>query len=117
VAGLPPLSGFIGKVLLLKAVAPGVQAALLWSLLLGGSLLCLVALSRAGSTLFWRVGNDTLGSAELDRGRLLATLALLATALLLVAFAAPLLDYVQATAVQLHDVDLYRQVSLPGATP
>lgn len=117
VVGLPPLSGFIGKVLLLKAVAPGVQAALLWSLLLGGSLLCLVALSRAGSTLFWRVGNDVLGSAELDRGRLLATFALLATALLLVAFAAPLLDYVQATAVQLHDVDLYRQVSLPGATP
>src|SRR3989344_5697166 len=44
VAGLPPLSGFIGKLLLLRSLEPGVQALMLWSVVLGGGLLTLVAL-------------------------------------------------------------------------
>ncbi|MNR67581.1 hypothetical protein D3C85_1916650 [compost metagenome] len=51
-----------------------------------------------------------LGSAELDRGRVFATLLLLAGSLVLVAFAQPLMDYVQASALQLHDLDLYRAI-------
>ncbi|MNR68055.1 hypothetical protein D3C85_1923730 [compost metagenome] len=55
-----------------------------------------------------------LGSAELDGGRLFATLALLAGSLVLVVFAQPLLDYAQASAAQLHDQNLYRAI-LQGA--
>ncbi len=110
VAGLPPLSGFFAKLLLLQAAAPGAGALPLWSVLLIGGFVCLVALSRAGSTLFWRTGHQVLGSAELDGGRLFATLLLLAGSLVLVAFAQPLLDYAQATAVQLHDLSLYRAI-------
>ncbi|MNJ81457.1 hypothetical protein D3C77_802760 [compost metagenome] len=51
-----------------------------------------------------------LGSAELDGGRLFATLLLLAGSLVLVAFAQPLLDYAQASAAQLHDLQLYRGI-------
>ncbi|NWL78904.1 monovalent cation/H+ antiporter subunit D [Pseudomonas taiwanensis] len=110
VAGLPPLSGFFAKLLLLQAAPPGAGALPLWSVLLIGGFVSLVALSRAGSTLFWRTGYQVLGSAELDGGRLFATLLLLAGSLVLVAFAQPLLDYAQATAVQLHDVNLYRAI-------
>src|SRR5690606_5941616 len=90
VAGLPPLSGFFAKLLLLQAVPPGAGALPLWSVLLIGGFVSLVALSRAGSTLFWRTGQQVLGSAELDGGRLFATLALLAGSLVLVVFAQPL---------------------------
>ncbi|MCY1268401.1 Na(+)/H(+) antiporter subunit D [compost metagenome] len=114
VAGLPPLSGFFAKLLLLQAVPPGAGALPLWSVLLIGGFVSLVALSRAGSTLFWRTGQQVLGSAELDGGRLFATLALLAGSLVLVVFAQPLLDYAQASAAQLHDQNLYRAI-LQGA--
>ncbi|HSP32473.1 MAG TPA: monovalent cation/H+ antiporter subunit D, partial [Halomonas sp.] len=53
VAGLPPLSGAFGKALMLNA-AEGAQRLWLWPLLLLTSLTALIALSRAGSTLFWR---------------------------------------------------------------
>ncbi|MNE16660.1 Na(+)/H(+) antiporter subunit D [compost metagenome] len=114
VAGLPPLSGFIGKLLLLRAVEPGLQALFLWPVLLGGGLATLIALSRAGSTLFWRVGLSQLDSAELDGGRLLACIGLLLLSPLLVGLAAPLLAYVEATAAQLLDLQLYRQILVPG---
>lgn len=117
VAGLPPLSGFVGKLLLLRALEPGLQALLLWPLVLGGGLLILIALSRAGSTLFWRVGRSQLDSAELDYGRLLACMALLLLSPLLMVLAAPILNYVEATASQLHDLQLYRQIVLPGGAP
>lgn len=114
VAGLPPLSGFIGKLLLLRAIEPGLQALFLWPVVLVGGLATLVALSRAGSTLFWRVGQSQLDSAELDTGRLLACIGLLLLSPLLVGLAAPLLAYVDATANQLLDLQLYRQIVLSG---
>ena len=111
VIGLPPLSGFLGKLLLLQA-QPSLA---LWAVLLLGGFAVLVALSRAGSTLFWRVGLSSLDSAELDHGRLGACLLLLACALLLVLLAAPLLDYAQAAAAQLHDLPLYRSIIAEAA--
>ena len=112
IAGLPPLSGFLGKLLLLRAVGDSHYALWLWPLLLIGSLAVLVALSRAGSTLFWRVGLDQLDSSELDRGRLLACVGLLLLSPLLTVLAAPVLDYLAATAQQLHELGPY--MSLGG---
>ncbi len=63
IAGLPPLSGFVGKALILDALlqsagqeAPrlGPDWMLSWILVLGSSLLVMVGLSRAGITLFWQ---------------------------------------------------------------
>ncbi|TXH97445.1 MAG: monovalent cation/H+ antiporter subunit D [Pseudomonas sp.] len=114
VVGLPPLSGFLGKLLLLQAVPPGGLALAFWSILLLSGLAALVAFSRAGSTLFWRVGTSSLDSAELDGGRLVACLILLACSLLLVSVAAPVLDYVTAAAAQLHDLAPYRALISGG---
>ncbi|MDT9156057.1 proton-conducting transporter transmembrane domain-containing protein, partial [Escherichia coli] len=69
VVGLPPLSGFLGKLMLLNA-APSVA---LWSVLLLGGFAALLAMSRAGSVLFWRVEGGPFEHAELDGGRLFAT--------------------------------------------
>ncbi|MNN52736.1 putative monovalent cation/H+ antiporter subunit D [compost metagenome] len=83
-------------------------------MLLVSGLVTIVALSRAGSTLFWRTGRSMLDSAERDAVRLLATVGLLFTAFLLILFARPMLDYAQATATQLLDVEQYRQAILGG---
>ncbi|MEX6503148.1 monovalent cation/H+ antiporter subunit D [Pseudomonas zhanjiangensis] len=114
VAGLPPLSGFLGKLLLLRSVEPGAQALLLWPVVLLGGLATLIALSRAGSTLFWRVGRSQLDSAELDYGRLFACASLLLLSPVLVGLAAPVLEYVEATVDQLHDLQTYRQLLQAG---
>src|SRR5690606_3661805 len=51
--GLPPLSGFIGKFLLLGEV-PDADTGWVYAAVLGSSLLALIGLSRTGSRLFWR---------------------------------------------------------------
>ncbi|WP_280817813.1 proton-conducting transporter transmembrane domain-containing protein, partial [Parasedimentitalea maritima] len=51
VAGLPPLSGALGKVMLMNA-GDSAQRLWFWHLLLATGLCAIVALSRAGSTLF-----------------------------------------------------------------
>ncbi|MCA1773478.1 MAG: monovalent cation/H+ antiporter subunit D, partial [Halomonas sp.] len=66
VAGLPPLSGAFGKALMLNA-AEGSQRLWLWTLVLLAGLASLIALSRAGSTLFWRSHRGDLSGRPLPR--------------------------------------------------
>lgn len=114
VAGLPPFSGFLGKVMLLRAIEPGAEAIALWSVVLVGGLGMLIALSRAGSLVFWRASSDAQGGAA-DPVRLLATVGLLFGSLALVAAAGPLQAFMQATAAQLLDVRPYLQIVQGGA--
>ncbi|MFJ3052469.1 monovalent cation/H+ antiporter subunit D [Pseudomonas nitroreducens] len=114
VAGLPPLSGFLGKLMLLRSVSGGSEAIALWSVVLVSGLVTIVALSRAGSTLFWRTGLSVLGSANREPVKMLASFALLASAPLMVVAARPLIDYTQAAAAQLLDAGLYRHAILLG---
>ncbi|WP_298291901.1 monovalent cation/H+ antiporter subunit D [Thiomonas sp.] len=55
VAGLPPLSGFVGKFMLLQAALGQPHWIWVWAVVLGGGLATLVALSRSGTSLFMRV--------------------------------------------------------------
>ncbi|GGJ88992.1 monovalent cation/H+ antiporter subunit D [Pseudomonas matsuisoli] len=107
IAGLPPFSGFLGKVMLLQATPVGYQALVIWPVVLVGGLGMVIALARAGSTLFWRMSCSPLETADLDRVRLVATAGLLLGSPLLVVFAAPVHAYVQATARQLLDLAPY----------
>ena len=66
----------------------------------------IIALSRAGTTLFWRANNVAL-EVRLDRIQLAATLGLLLGSPLLMAAAAPLHSYTLETARQLLDVSAY----------
>ncbi|MDI4637053.1 MULTISPECIES: monovalent cation/H+ antiporter subunit D [Halomonadaceae] len=100
VAGLPPLSGGIGKAFLMVAATPA-QQPWLWPLLLIAGLCSLVALSRAGSTLFWRSHEGEPSDLPLGRRQLFGVTWLLGASPLLVLLAGPVSDYTQATAEQL----------------
>ncbi|MEZ5905633.1 MAG: Na+/H+ antiporter subunit E [Geminicoccaceae bacterium] len=52
--GLPPLSGFIGKLLILEAVQIDPLWPWIWAIILVTSLLAITAFSRAGSLVFWK---------------------------------------------------------------
>ncbi|MEL6234595.1 MAG: monovalent cation/H+ antiporter subunit D [Pseudomonadota bacterium] len=54
IAGMPPLSGYLGKLLVLDAARDHAQATLVWAVVLGGSLVMILGLARAGSTVFWK---------------------------------------------------------------
>ncbi len=103
-AGLPPLSGFFAKLLILQATTPGPQMAWLWSVLIIGSFFTLVAYSRAGSIVFWRTVEGHVAQSE--RLTLPVTVAaggLVAMAVVIVLLAGPISAYVDATAQQLFN--------------
>ena len=110
--GLPPFSGFIGKLLILDAARDRGDQAWIWAVVLGASFVATVGFARAGSMLFWH----SSAMEEPDDGRRMrapgpmalwsaaAPVALLA---LLTALAGPALTYTRATAAQLYDTGLY----------
>ncbi|HSI57994.1 MAG TPA: monovalent cation/H+ antiporter subunit D [Ideonella sp.] len=113
-AGLPPLPGFIGKLMVLQAAGPHPWAAPVWGVVLAAGFLTLVALARAGSILFWSVRADGDGTvpAGASARLLAATLALLAAGVAMSAFAAPLKRYTDAAAAQLADRAAYARAVL-----
>lgn len=110
-AGLPPLSGFFGKVLILKSVEPGPHMAWLWAVLLMGSFLSLIAYSRAGSIVFWRTVDGHLEKTEPLKGTVSVSAgALIALTVVIVLLAGPLNEYTDATAAQLFDTAAYTDI-------
>jgi multicomponent K+:H+ antiporter subunit D len=117
-AGLPPLPGFIGKLLVLEAAAAHPWQAAIWSVVLVAGLLTLVGLARAGSLLFWHVRDERPGSGASGASpRLLgATLSLLALTVVMSVAAAPIQRYTAAAAAQLSDREGYARAVLGGRT-
>jgi multicomponent K+:H+ antiporter subunit D len=104
VTGLPPLSGFIGKLQLLNSVPESVIG-WVWAAILVSSLMAIIGLSRSGTRLFWRVDPVPEGTAPmpLRRSEIAATMLLLGYGVAMTLFAGPLLRYTDATAAQLLD--------------
>jgi multicomponent K+:H+ antiporter subunit D len=109
-AGLPPLSGFIGKFLILRA-AP--DRPWVWAVILVAALAGVIALARAGSRLFFNARAATApppdGAPEAHSAwrELIACGGLLGLILALTLGAGPAFDFAQATALQLADPAAY----------
>ncbi|KDE40957.1 Na(+) H(+) antiporter subunit D [Nitrincola lacisaponensis] len=112
--GMPPLSGFIGKALLLQAADSGASMAWSWSAILLAGLAAIIALSRAGTTLFWRVTSLNEEGEQVPVAKLLAVSLLLICSPLLVIFAGPVTAVTSTAAAVLHDPALSVDALLPA---
>ncbi|MDO3387059.1 monovalent cation/H+ antiporter subunit D [Gilvimarinus sp. SDUM040013] len=107
VIGMPPLSGFLGKVMLMRSTVTDEQTFWLWFLLLASSLIMVTALSRSGSTIFWRTESRTTKASKTDKLALSAVMALFATSLVLSFAASPVVQYTNALAEQIMQPSIY----------
>ncbi|MEN9410875.1 MAG: hypothetical protein RL216_2849 [Pseudomonadota bacterium] len=116
-AGMPPLSGFLGKLLILDATRD--NAPLIWTTLLVTSFLMILGLARAGSTLFWK-SHATEGTPPHHAPQPMAfaaTATLLLALAALTAMAGPVTDWLATTAQQLHDPAAYIAANRMGEDP
>lgn len=116
VIGLPPLSGFVGKVMLLQAAETGTQGFWLWGVLLIGSLVVMMALSRSGSTFFWRTEDRVAETERADPWALVAIGGLLSMSVLLTVGGDTVMHFTQALARQIMTPDLYIHAVLTHQT-
>ncbi|MFZ3582378.1 monovalent cation/H+ antiporter subunit D [Loktanella sp. DJP18] len=133
--GLPPLSGFVGKLLILDAARASGLVWWVWGTVLVGSLVAVVGFSRAGSQVFWR-SHQTASNAEpfpeSEKSEanvpdssppqpvlpMVAIGSLIALLVALTVFAGPTTRVLSATALQLFDPAPYVDavLSMPGKT-
>jgi len=113
-AGLPPMPGFIGKLMLLQAANDHPWAVAVWAVVLVVGFFTLVGLARAGSILFWSVRPDMPAGSRSGSSPalLLATVSLLFMSVLLSVLAAPVQRYTAAAALQMTDRDAYARAVL-----
>jgi len=117
--GLPPLAGFLGKALLLDAAIGSALAVPTWAVVLLAGLGTIVALSRAGSVLFWRSPATPASVPDAARstpGQFAAIGLLVAAMAAAAAWAGPLHAYTSAASRQLFDPAAYVGAVL-GARP
>jgi multicomponent K+:H+ antiporter subunit D len=112
-AGLPPLSGFLGKLLVLDAARDAAWAAAIWAAILAGSLVAVVGFARGGSVLFWHTTDDAAIGRAVSPLALTATFGLVAMLAALTLFAGPVSVFLEATASQLMDRDAAIAAILP----
>ncbi|WP_171207807.1 MULTISPECIES: monovalent cation/H+ antiporter subunit D [unclassified Ruegeria] len=129
-AGMPPLSGFIGKLLVLDASRDAPDATAVWAVILIGSFVTIVGLARAGTSIFWKSYDAAItpppagetdddmqvsSTPEPSPGLAFASVfGVVAGLALLTIFAGPALTYASGTAAQLFTPDDYISAVLGG---
>jgi multicomponent K+:H+ antiporter subunit D len=118
--GLPPLSGFIGKILVLDATKTSGAMGWIWSSILGTSLVVIIGFSRAGTTVFWK--SEAYEEPE-EPARptarplpIMAASALVAGTVLLSVVGGPVTRMMETTARQLLERRPYIEAVLGGST-
>jgi len=122
-AGLPPLSGFVGKVAMIDALlrargaAPNdfpAEAWTLFALLIASGLLAAVAFTRAFIAHFWALQDRAAPRLRVIEG--LPVALLLAACVSLAVYGDRALTYLRGASAQLHEPDLYVRAVL-GSQP
>ncbi|QLE96578.1 monovalent cation/H+ antiporter subunit D [Neptunomonas phycophila] len=111
--GLPPFSGFVGKVLVLQSSVGAAQMAWVWGAVLIASLMSVIAASRGGSTLFWRISSETNEKKIIAKPKLFAIYFLLSASPLLVIFGGQVSDFTSQAALQLYQLGVQPELLLP----
>lgn len=116
--GVPPLSGFFGKVLILTASLEHGWSSVVLAVILVASFLMVITMARTGSLLFYDVltdeearGTSAKGEAS-DPVSKLAVVSLFVISPLLVLFAQPITIFTEATAKQQLDSKSYIEAVL-----
>lgn len=117
IVGMPPLSGFVGKVAMLSALLNpmgqsssagarlGAPGWMLFALMIATGLLALIALTRAGIRHFWATHERAAPQLRVLEGLPIAVL--LAACVALTVMAGPVMRFTQATADALHSPGTY----------
>lgn len=103
--GLPPLSGFIGKLLILESVADTGGWGWAWGAILATTLIGVIGFARTGSAVFWKETEPTDGAepADVARTDMIAPIAAIVLLVALSAGAGWATAYTQEAAAQLLD--------------
>lgn len=120
VAGMPPLSGFIGKLLIMQAT--WAEKALIWPFVLIASLVVIVALTQRGVAIFWKPhGLETAARAVAEHGgasgaprtgrqgglSFVAVFALLGALVWMTVWAGPITAWIQGAVAELSNPSAY----------
>ncbi|WP_019557811.1 monovalent cation/H+ antiporter subunit D [Thiomicrorhabdus arctica] len=114
--GMPPFSGFLGKLLILSAALDHAWFGVVFAVILISSLLLIIAMARSGSLLFYNTQTVTTETTQtgkpLNKSALMSVVGLLSAAVILVVFANPITDYTQQIAQQQFNSSNYIQAVL-----
>jgi len=101
VTGIPPLSGFVGKLLILQSTIDSPWMPWVFGVILMTSLLAVVALARSGSRLFFKIDHAATGAVTIRTGDLSGPVLLILVGISMVVFADPVYEFSRQAADQL----------------
>jgi multicomponent K+:H+ antiporter subunit D len=116
-AGMPPLSGFLGKLMVLDALRS--TATLAWTTILVTSLIMILGFARAGSHLFWKSAavDDAPPDHPPEALAITAAFGLVAALVALAVFAGPVMGWLEVAAQGLHAPAAYIAANTLGIVP